>query len=192
MFYRLAKTLVLPFIYLFFWPRVEGIENFPQDGKVIVYSNHTSNFDPMVLGVLMPRKIHFMAKEELFRIPVFGSLIKSLGAFPVKRGKVDISAIKQSIRILKEGQVLGMFPEGTRGQSGELQSFAHGIAAIAVRAQSPVIPVAINGGYRCFRPITVRVGRPIEYNEYYGKRLNNEELDGLSKDMENALGRLVY
>lgn len=187
MLYRIAKVIFLPIIYLLFWPKVEGIENFPKDARVIVYSNHTSNFDPIVLGVLMPRKIHFMAKEELFRIPIFGTIIKHLGAFPIKRGKVDISAIKHSLQILRSEEVLGMFPEGTRSESGEIQSFANGIAAIALRSESCVLPVAIIGGYRCFRRITVRVGKPTYYNKYNDKRVNNEDLDEIAKDMENVL-----
>lgn len=192
MFYKFAKAIFFPIIYLLFWPKVEGIENIPQDGKVIIYSNHSSNFDPIVLGVLMPRKIHFMAKEELFKIPIFGAAIKGLGAFPIRRGRVDISAIKNSLKILKDGKVLGMFPEGTRSESGEIQDFARGIASIALRAESCVIPVAIIDGYRCFRPITVRAGQPIYYSEYHGKKTHGKELDEIAKDMENALRELVY
>jgi len=190
-FYKFAKIVVLPFIYLLFWPKVEGLENFPKEGKIIVYSNHTSNFDPVVLGVLMPRKINFMAKAELFQIPVFGFIIKKLGAFSIKRDKVDISAIKHSLKILKQDEVLGMFPEGTRSKSGELQSFADGMASIAIRAGAPVVPVAVCGGYRCFRRITVKVGEPIAYSKYYGKRVSNEQLHRISKDMENNLRKLM-
>jgi len=190
-FYKIAKIIVFPFIYLLFWPKVKGIENFPKDGKLIVYSNHTSNFDPVIIGVLMPRKIHFMAKEELFRIPIFGFIIKKLGAFPVRRGKVDISAIKHSLKILKQDEVLGMFPEGTRSKTGEIQSFEDGIASIAIRAKAPVIPVAICGGYRCFRRITVNVGKPIIYERYYGRKVTNEELHKITKDMEDNLRKLM-
>lgn len=192
MFYRFAKIMFLPIIYLLFWPKIEGLENFPPDGKVIVYSNHSSNFDPIVLGVLLPRKLHFMAKEELFRVPILGPIITKLGAFSVKRGKVDISAIKNSLRILKDGKVLGMFPEGTRSESGEIQNFSRGIASIALRAESCVVPVAILDGYRCFKRITVRVGEPIYYNEHHGKRVNSQELDKISGDMEKALRDLIY
>lgn len=192
MFYRIAKIIVLPFIYLLFWPRVEGLENFPEDGRVIVYSNHTSNFDPVVLGVLMPRQINFMAKEELFKIPLVGYIIRKLGAFPIKRGKADMSAIRHSFAILRQEQVLGMFPEGTRSKSGELQSFADGIASIALRTKSPVLPVAICDGYKCFRRITVRVGEPVEFKDYYDKRISNEELHNLSDELETILRQLMY
>ncbi|NMA96305.1 MAG: 1-acyl-sn-glycerol-3-phosphate acyltransferase [Clostridiales bacterium] len=192
MLYKLARAMLYPIIYLLFWPKIEGIENTPESGKVIIYSNHSSVFDPMVLGTLIPRRIHFMAKEELFKNSFFGAVLRRVGAFPVKRGKGDISAIKNSLRILKEDKALGMFPEGTRNKSGEIQNFARGIASIAVRAKSSVLPVAIVGGYRPFRRIKVLIGDPICYEEYHNKRISSKELDKISEDMEYALRSLMY
>lgn len=150
---------LLGIIYkLIFRLEAQGLENIPDEGAVILASNHISNFDPPTVGIYVKRKVHFMAKEELFKVPVFGQLITAFGAFPVKRGGVSKDAIKSAIALLDSGKVMGIFPEGTRGASGAAKK---GAAMIALRSDAKVVPVAIKGGYKPFRKMYVCYGEPI-------------------------------
>jgi len=160
MLYLIFRFLLRTIYTLLFRLEARGTENIPATGPVVLASNHISNFDPPTVGVKVKRKVHFMAKEELFKIPVFGALIHSFGAFPVKRGGVSKDAIKSAITLLKEGNVMGIFPEGSRNnQSGSAKK---GAAMIAVRSGAVVVPVAVVGKYRIFSKMTVYYGKPID------------------------------
>lgn len=157
---------ILRFIYrILFRVKAIGTENIPAEGAVIIASNHISLLDPPAVGVLIKRQVRFMAKEELFKIPVLGPLIKSFGAYPVKRGGVSIDAIKSSINILKSGEVMGIFPEGTRQKSDDPDAALgakKGTAMIALRSKAVVIPVAIVGNYKLFRRTLIVYGKPVD------------------------------
>ena len=107
MLYYIIRAILLPLSISYFGN--QGKENLPTEGSAIIFSNHTSLFDPIVLGCLLPRKIYFMAKQELFRIKPFALFMKGLGAFPVKRGTADISAVKTALYTLRKGEVFGIF-----------------------------------------------------------------------------------
>jgi len=157
---------ILRFIYrILFRIKAIGTENIPTEGAVIIASNHISLLDPPAVGVLIKRKVHFMAKEELFKVPVIGPLIKSFGAYPVKRGGVSIDAIKSSINILKSGKVMGVFPEGTRQKADDPSAALgakKGTAMIALRSKAVVVPVAIVGNYKLFRRTLIVYGKPVD------------------------------
>ena len=191
MFYKIIKGLIRPLVFLLYRPKVEGLENFPESGKTIVYSNHISLLDPVVIGCILPRKIHFMAKVELFKNPLFNYILRKLGAFPVKRGTADISAIKNSLQVLREGKVFGIFPEGTRNREGEVQHFSHGIASIAHRSKAKIIPIAILGQYRLFKPINIRIGEALDVDHQYSQKSSTELLDSMAREMENSLKDLM-
>ncbi|MCA0754438.1 1-acyl-sn-glycerol-3-phosphate acyltransferase [Paenibacillus sp. N4] len=160
MLYLIFRFLLRILYTLLFRIEARGVENIPAEGPVILASNHISNFDPPTVGIKIKRKVHFMAKEELFKIPVFGPLIDAFGAFPVKRGGVSKEAIKSAISLLKEGNVLGIFPEGSRNnQSGMAKK---GAAMIAVRSGAAIVPVAIIGKYRPFGKMIVCYGKPLD------------------------------
>ncbi|WP_424766093.1 lysophospholipid acyltransferase family protein [Paenibacillus sp. sgz302251] len=160
MLYVFFRSLLNAIYTLLFRLEARGTENIPTEGAVILASNHISNFDPPTVGIKVKRKVHFMAKEELFKVPVFGSLIRAFGAFPVKRGGVSKDAIKSAITMLKDGNMLGIFPEGTRNnQSGAAKK---GAAMIAVRSGAVIVPVAIIGRYKPFSKMTVCYGKPID------------------------------
>jgi 1-acyl-sn-glycerol-3-phosphate acyltransferase len=148
---------------IFRW-RVIGRENIPDGEGLILCANHISNWDPPLLGCGIERQVHFMAKEELFKIPVLSALLTSFGAFPVKRGAGDRQAIRKSLELVKEKKVLGIFPEGRRNRTGEatVGKVLPGAAMIALKAGVRVVPVAILGPYRLFRPITIVYGKPID------------------------------
>ncbi|GAW93226.1 lysophospholipid acyltransferase family protein [Calderihabitans maritimus] len=180
MFYTVAKQIVLLFFRICCRWQVVGKENLPPQGPVVVVANHVSYWDPPVLGVALPRQIHFMAKEELFRIPLLGPLIRILGAFPVKRGKSDRAALKAGLQLLQEGKVLGLFPEGTRSKTGQLLPFQPGAALLALKAGVPIVPVALQGSrqiLRRFRPtVRVVIGKPLVFQDLYGQKVSSAQL----------------
>lgn len=137
---RLIFRLI--FKTVFRW-QIIGPENVPQTGGVIIAANHVSLWDPPLVGSALTREIHFMAKQELFCIPVIGWLTKKINAFPVKRDSADRNAIKHAVKILEEGKVLGVFPEGTRSKTGKLGEPEPGLALIAAKAGALVVPTAV-------------------------------------------------
>jgi 1-acyl-sn-glycerol-3-phosphate acyltransferase len=154
----LVKVVLKPF-YRF---EIIGKENIPQSGAVLVCSNHIDNLDPPVVGMTFPRPVHFMAKEELFKLPVFGAILKNVRAFPVKRGMSDREALRKGINILKEGNVLGLFPEGTRSKDGKLGKGLAGAGFFALRTKADVIPCAIIGPYKLFGKVKIVYGQPVK------------------------------
>ncbi|MBU4240530.1 MAG: 1-acyl-sn-glycerol-3-phosphate acyltransferase [Actinobacteria bacterium] len=142
--YRAARFLVALVLLTVFRLEVEGRENVPGRGPVILASNHSSLLDPPVVGVGCPRRVHFMAKEELFSSRPLGALLGSLGGFPVARGTADRGALRTARRLLDGGEVLGIFPEGKRGR-GSLGEGEAGTAWLSVVTGSPVVPVAVIG-----------------------------------------------
>lgn len=130
--------------FLFFRVEVQGLENVPTVGPGIVVANHMSNFDPGVIGTTINRRIRFMAKKELF-FPGFGQLLKLHGVFAVRRLEGDRGALRKAERLLADGELLGMFPEGTRSKTGQMHEGQGGTAYIALRSGAPIIPAAITG-----------------------------------------------
>lgn len=173
-FYFVAGLLSWPLLRLVFRLRASGLENMPADGFVLA-PNHTSNFDPWPLGMaLWPRRqLHWMAKVELFK-PVVGTLISWGGAFPVHRGKGDERAIATAVERVRAGEVVVIFPEGTRKEKGLIkrhQARPHtGAARVALRAGAPLVPAAIAGTDRLLRlgPLRVVYGRPVDLSGLEG------------------------
>ena len=141
--------------------QVQGRDNLPTEGGFLVVSNHTSYWDPVAVGCAINPRIHYMAKAELFRIPILRNLITAFGAFPVHREKADRQAIRTALKLLEEGKVVGIFPEGTRSHSGKLLQPNLGAAMLAVKAQVPVIPIAILGSKGFLGGLKLRIGKPI-------------------------------
>lgn len=164
MLYRIGRAMFRVLFYVFYRLRVEGKENVPDQGAVVLCGNHTSLLDPPILGTPLRRKVHFMAKAELFDIPVFGTIISKVGAFPVKRGGVSKESIRLSISLLREGKVLGIFPEGTRSNAGGMGK--KGAASLALKSGATVIPVAIIGNYSLLRPMKIVYGKPVDLSDY--------------------------
>lgn len=150
--------------------KIYGRERVPMTGGAIVVANHRSNWDPLIVGVALPRMVYFMAKEELFRNYFLGMICRILGAFPLQRGKVDKVAMRTAFGILQRGDLLGIFPEGTRIRRPGLGRFHSGAASLALRLGMPLIPIALIGTDRMGKgglpiavigePITVEKGKP--------------------------------
>ena len=147
----------------------EGLENIPAAGPCIIASNHLSLWDVLLMGIYLPRHPFFMAKRELYRIPILSYLIRQAGAFPVNRGERDMWALKQAERILTAGQILYIFPEGTRsGRKGQMGRGKAGAVMFALQYQVPLVPAAIWGtqylrpGFRNVNEISIRVAPPLD------------------------------
>ncbi|MBU2701025.1 1-acyl-sn-glycerol-3-phosphate acyltransferase [Sporomusaceae bacterium BoRhaA] len=150
-FYECLRAIFSAIFSVFFRYRVTGKENLPKQGGYIIAANHLSLWDPPLVATPIPAHLHYMAKQELFQIPVFSAIIRGLGTFPVKRATADRLAIRTAINLLKAGEVVGIFPEGTRSKNGKLQKPEAGLELIASKAGVPVIPVAIMGTNLLFR-----------------------------------------
>lgn len=175
-FYLLVGALSWPLLYGLFRLRAEGVENLPASGGYVLSANHVSNFDPWPLGMpLWPKKyLRFMAKSELYWWPL-GTIITAGGGFPVRRGERDIEAMENAVRLAREGNVVAMFPHGTRQRKGLVKKYqprAHtGAARIALEARVPLVPAAIAGTDRLSRlgRLRVRYGKPLDLDDLNGR-----------------------
>lgn len=156
------------------------MENIPSKGPFIICANHTSWFDPPLVGCMLPtkNKVYFMAKEELFNILFFGQVIKRMGAFPVKRDEADRKAIAHALKVLEEGNILALFPEGTRSKNGNIGEPFLGPAMIALKSKKPVLPVAIKWPSRVFKPVKVSIAPPVHFEEQKVKKHVLEKTGG--------------
>lgn len=167
------------------------MEKIPATGPVIVSCNHIHNLDPPLVGTALTRQVRFMAKEELFRIPVISFLIRRFGAFPVSRGAGDKKALKTALAILDEGALLGLFPEGTRSKTGELGQAHTGAAYIALKSDAVLIPAAITGSYRPFSKLILRFGDPIDLTSYREGRINSQTVREVTERMMEEIRSLM-
>ena len=153
---------------------VRGRERIPRSGGIVVASNHISFWDPPLIGAAVPRELHFLAREELFRTPALGALIRSVNAIPIRRGVADLSGLSRAMDRLKDGAALLMFPEGSRMRDGELHPARPGVGMMAVHADVPIIPCFISGSDRqrqwWYRGTRVRLwfGLPRPWQELAG------------------------
>lgn len=180
--YRMAQRFLQVMMCSFWRVRVFNRRYEPPDGGVLYICNHQSYLDPPLAAFALQRPTHFMARESLFRNPLFRWLIESLNAFPVRRGTGDIAALKQALRRLKESRPLVVFPEGTRTLDGRIRRFRPGVALLAKRAAKWTVPVLIDGAYECWPrsdklpglgSVVVQYGRPISQSE--AKKMSDQD-----------------
>ena len=176
--YLLAATISWPVVKVGFRLRARGTEHLPEGGFVLA-ANHTSNFDPWPLALpLFPRRqVRFMAKSELFN-PILKPILLGGGAFPVRRGEADLEAVRRAVELVRDGEIVVMFPEGTRRRKGlrkKHEARAHtGAARIALSADAPLVPAAIKGTDRLSRlgPLRVAYGPPIPLDDLRGQEIS--------------------
>ena len=169
-YHAFKQPFINPFFYLYLQGKVEGREHIPKTGGFVVVSNHGSNFDPPLLSAAVLRPVAYMAKEELFEVPVLKNAIKLYGAYPVKRGAVDRTTIRTALAYLEDGWGAGIFLSGTRTPDGKVIDPQPGAALIAAKAQVPLLPVSMWGThlieqqgkkYPQSTPVTIRIGELI-------------------------------
>lgn len=164
MLYRVCQLILQVLYKVIFRFQPVGLHHIPAEGPVILCSNHISNLDPPTIAVFVKRKVHFMAKAELFAIPLFNVLIRKLGAFPVRRGAVSKETIRSALQLLEQGRVLGIFPEGTRSAGNNVGK--KGAASLAFKSGAAVVPVTIVGSYTPFKRLKVIYGPPIDMTPF--------------------------
>ncbi|MGB2993155.1 MAG: lysophospholipid acyltransferase family protein [Paenisporosarcina sp.] len=174
--YQFAKNLVWTTLKPIYRFDIKGLEHFPETGGVLVCSNHIDALDPPVVGITAPRPVHFMAKEELFNMPILKPLLPKLNAFPVKRGLSDREALRRALALLKNGDVMGLFPEGTRSKDGKLGKGFTGAGFFALKGDADVVPCAIIGPYKPFKRLKVVYGKPIIMQPYRDRKATADEV----------------
>ena len=196
MWYVAGRILFRSYFRLLFRYRVEGLEHVPRTGGVLLVANHASYHDPPLVGCALPRPVHFMAKAELFRIPVLRSVLPKVGAFPVQRGGFDRGAVRRAIELLKAGEAVCLFPEGTRSRDGRLLPFQRGAGLIAVQAGVPVVPIGLIGTFKPWagrrilpRRMVVRIGAPLVLKE--GEAAGREASERMTAMMAEGVRRLL-
>jgi 1-acyl-sn-glycerol-3-phosphate acyltransferase len=177
--YKIGKFVSGSFLKSMFKLEIIGVDKFPKTGGVLLCSNHISNLDPPLVGSACPKTVHFMAKSELFNIPVLKQLLPAINAFPVKRGMSDKQALRIGLSLLNDGKVLGLFPEGTRSKNGEVGKGLAGAGFFALRSQAKVVPCAVQGSYKPFQKLTVTFGDPIDFDELRERKASAQEATDL-------------
>jgi len=176
---------------LFFRWSHSGVEHIPTSGAALICANHRTWADPVTVGLACPRQVHFMAKSELFRFPLLNWLLPMVGAFPVRRGEPDRTALRRGFQLLADGKLLGMFPEGTRSRDGSLRRAEPGAALLAVKSGAVLVPAAIIGDYRLRSPLTLKFGPPLRLDPPPEGRTGSTWLAGQSEQVMERIRRLM-
>lgn len=181
---------------IYFWCKIYykaeiiGLENIPKDGPLIFCGNHRTYLDPPLMVCTAKRDMRFLAKEELAKNPFLNFLGWAFEAIHVKRDEKDVTAIKESLKALKNGQCIALFPEGTRNGLEKEQKAKDGVAFFAVRSGAKVVPCGIKGGTKEAKKVTIRYGKPLDYSQYKGNK-DKEVLDKITKEIMEAIIELT-
>lgn len=187
-FYSFARSFVQVLLKLPYKLRFSDNSSIPEEGGLIVCANHYGVLDPVFIAASIKRDFTFMAKKELFSFRPFGWLIKKLGAFPVDRANSDITALKTSIRLLKGGHAMLLFPQGTRCKCEDNISAKHGAVRLAIMTGAPILPVYISENHKPFvKKSYVNVGNAIDYSEYKGTHLTEDDYERLSVELMETI-----
>ena len=189
-FYQLALNALTVVTKLLFFVRIEGKENIPE-GACVLMGNHRAWIDPFCLAMCArDREIRFMGKKELWGNKVFAWIAKQVRGVPVDRGTADMASIRMSMTVLKAGHTLGIFPEGTRTKGDGMMPLQGGAALLALRSKCDVVPVYIDGDYKLFRQVVVRVGKPVKMDDLLAGRVTKDTCDELVDRIKGAFAEL--
>ncbi|PYZ94490.1 1-acyl-sn-glycerol-3-phosphate acyltransferase [Salipaludibacillus keqinensis] len=173
--YSVGQFVCRTYFRLFYRIKVEGKENIPSDGGILLCSNHIHLLDPPFVGAFLKRQTRFMAKAELFDAPILKRLLPKLGAFPIRRGMSDRQALRTGLKLLKDSEMIGLFPEGTRSKTGKLGKGLTGVGFFALRSNASVVPCAVIGTYKPFSTLKVVYGPPVDMESARENKISAEE-----------------
>jgi len=189
--YSFARVLMRIIYRIVFRLEVQGSEHFPKDQNCILFANHISAWDPLTIAhIYKHNEIHFFAKDSLFKHKILAAILKKVHAFPVKRGETDMKAMRRAMQVLKDGHVLGIFPEGHRIYGGELQPIETGIAVMALKSRVPVVPILIRGRYKLLSKVKARIGEPIPLSDLFSQAADADTLNEVKERFMRALKAL--
>lgn len=193
--YTFLRWLAVPFLGGLYRCRVRGAHHLPSTGPVMVIMDHKAYWDPVIAGMIFDRPLRYMAKKELFGSRAFGTFITSLGAFPIDRGAGDREALRMALEILGRGEVLLMFPEGSRQRDDAVHEFMPGVGMIALRSGAPVVPLALNGTQYMLRDgkaglpaLRGLVGPPVDLSDIAAR--NSKAYQEAARRMHDAVAGL--
>lgn len=170
--------------YRFFYKlNVVGLENIKANQNYCICGNHMNWRDPFAMGAGIPLVMQFMGKHELFKNKIVAWFLSSIGVFPVDRDNNDLRAIKNALRILKEGGNLALFPEGTRNKTKEPLPVKPGIVLMALKTKTPILPVTIDGSFKKFKPVNLYIHPPVSLEAYYDQKLSQEEMENIANQI---------
>ncbi|MEA5505570.1 lysophospholipid acyltransferase family protein [Halotia wernerae UHCC 0503] len=195
LYHAFKWSVVSPMLHTYFRGKIYGVENVPQSEPLVVVSNHASYFDPPIVSNCVGRPVAYMAKEELFEIPVLAQAIKLYGAYPVSRGNADRTAIRSALEYLNNGWAVGVFLQGNRTPDGRVTDPKRGAALLAAKAQAPLLPVSVWGTEKILAkgsaipravPITIRIGSLIATSS----STNKEELEAVTQKCTTVINQM--
>ena len=180
-FCKLAVFLVRVWFAIMFKVEIKGKEHIPAEGNAIICCNHYSNYDPFAAAIYLDRLPRYIGKKELFENKILAYLLKEVRVFPLDRkAAMDMKAVKTGLKVLKDGEILGIFAEGTRVKEGEHVDAKGGVALFAMKGNANVIPCAISGKYKFRNKITVEYGAPLALDEFRGQKLTAEVMSEIT------------
>lgn len=184
-FYNFVTGVLRVFSSIFFKFEIIGMENIPKEGAIILAANHRSNLDPVFLAASMhkSRPIRAIAKKELFNIKPLGYILNKLNTIPVDRENPTASTVKNILKVLRNNECLGMFPEGTRNKGTGFLEAKAGLGMFAVKGKALVIPMSIISSYKFFNKVTIYIDKPISFEEYYKEKLTTDDYQRLSQNV---------
>lgn len=192
-FYKFVTSVLRCFSNVFYKYKVIGEENIPDEGNIIIAANHKSNLDPIFLAsAIRNREVAAIAKKELFKIKPLGFILNKLNVIPINREKPDVSTIKNILRSIKDGYVLGIFPEGTRIKEPGFGQAKAGLSVFAIKGKAQVVPISIISNYKLFNRVTIYIDKPISFEEYYKQKLTTEENERLAQNVLEVIKENYY
>ena len=203
MIYWLSTSVLVPFS-MFLLKEVKGLDNLPEEGGFVLASNHCSYLDPIVIPILFlkqfKRKVHYLAKKELFKPWMLNKVLKAAEIIPIDRTGKDKGALKEALKALKEGEIISLFPEGGRSRTGRIQKGKTGVARLALWAKAPVVPIGIKGSYDIWpahkkifklkKGIELNIGKPMYFDKYYNKKITKKLLTDVTRKIMKEVARL--
>lgn len=186
----IVKGAIYSWIKIYYRAEIKGLENIPKEGALIFCGNHRSYLDPPLIEVTGKREMRFLAKQELYNNKFLGFLGWVFEAIPVKRDERDVTAVKESLKILKNGGCIALFPEGTRNGLEKGEKVKDGVAFFALRSGAKVVPCGIKGGTKDNKKVTITYGKPLDFSEYKGSK-DKEVLEKVTEEIMSNIIELA-